>query len=157
MRLAPFIVVLGALLASCTPERGAIEEVVAVPRAQLYAELDARVTALERAVTAKPTMTGTPPVPVKFDFAHDNDRHLRVHAAAGFREVEIELFLEDGDDPMHTRLSANVMGISNPEGIEPGHVRFPIDDRLIRAALEAEQGVRISALFGKGSGRSSGS
>ena len=154
MRLAPFILVLAAILTSCAPERGGIEEVVAMPRAQLYAELDAQVTALEQAVTAKPSKTGSPPIPVRFEFAHDQDRHLRVNAVAGFRTVTLELFFEDGDDPAHTRLSANVVGMSNTVGIEAGNVRFPIQARLDTAIAQANDGVRISALFGKGGGSS---
>lgn len=152
MRLAPFILVLAAMLASCAPQRGAIEEVVAVPRAQLYAELDTQVTALEQAVTAKPSETGNPPVPVRFEFTHDQDRHLRINAAAGFRTVTLELFFEDGDDPAHTRLSANVVGVSDAEGIEAGNVRYPVQTRLATAIAQANNGVRIAALFGKGSG-----
>jgi hypothetical protein len=157
MRLSPFILVLAAILTSCAPKRGGVEEVVAMPRAQLYAELDTHVTALEQAVTAKPTETGTPPVPVKFDFAHDEGRHLRVNAVAGFRVVTLELWLEDGDDPAHTRLSANVAGLSNAEGIEASNVRFPVQARLAAAIAQANEGVRISALFGKGGANSSGS
>lgn len=157
MRLAPFILVLAAILTSCAPKRGEVEEVVAMPRAQLYAELDAQVTALEQAVTAKPTETGTPPVPVRFDFVHDQGRHLRVNAVAGFRVVTLELWLEDGDDPAHTRLSANVAGMSNGEGIEASNVRFPVQARLATAIAQANEGVRISALFGKGRASSSGS
>ena len=155
MRLAPFILVLAAaILSSCAPQRGSIEEVVAVPRAQLYAELDAQVTALEQAVTAKPTETGNPPVPVRFDFAHNQDRYLRVNAVAGFRTVTLELYFEDGDDPAHTRLSANVVGMSDAEGIKAGDVRFPVQSRLTTAVAQANNGVRIAALFGKGGGRS---
>jgi hypothetical protein len=150
MRKAPFAVTFAFLLASCSPQRGAIEEVVAMQRAQLYAELDAQVAALEQAVTAKPTMTGTPPVPVKFEFAHDQDRHLMIHAQGGFREVTLELWLEDGDDAAHTRLSANVIGMSNAEAITAGNIRLPVEMRLENAIADAQQGVRIVALFGEG-------
>ena len=149
MRRSPFILVLAAILSSCAPKRGGTEEVVAMPRAQLYAELDAQVAALEQAVTAKPSKTGSPPVPVRFDFEHDQDRHLLIYALAGFREVKLELWLEDGDDPAHTRLSANVAGMSDAEGIEAGNVRFPVQTRLASAITQANDGVRIAALFGK--------
>lgn len=154
MRLAPFLLVLAAILTSCAPKRGGVEEVVAIPRAQLYAELDAQVTALEQAVTDKPSETGNPPVPVKFDFALDQDRHLRINAVAGFRVVTLDLWLEDGDDPAHTLLSADVIGMSDAEGIEAGNVRLPVQARLVNAIAQANDGVRISALFGKGGGRS---
>ena len=150
MRTALFVPALAVLLTSCAPQRGGIEEVVPMARAQLYAELDGRVTALEQAVTANPTKTGTPPVPVKFDFAHDQDRHLLVHAQAGFREVTLELWLEDGADAGHTRLSANVIGVSDDEDVAAGNIRVPVEERLDRAVEQANDGVRIAALFGKG-------
>jgi hypothetical protein len=157
MRLPAILLGIAAVLSSCAPQRGALEEVVAMPRAQLYAEMDAQVTALEQAVTAKPTKTGTPPVPVKFEFEHDQDRHLRIDAVAGFRTVSLELFFEDGDDPQHTRLSANIAGMSNTEGIEAGNILFPLQTRLTSAIDQANRGVRSAALFGKGSGSSDAS
>ncbi len=156
MRLAPFIVALAAVLASCAPSRGAIEEVVSVPRAELYAELDAQVTALEQAVTAKPTKTGNPPVDVRFEFVHEQDRHLRIAAVAGFRTVTLELFLEDAETPGHTLLSANVAGMSNAEGIKAGDVHYPLKGRLSSAVVQANNGVRIAALFGEGASSSGG-
>ena len=155
MRKAPLILVLAAFLASCGQERGAIEEVVQMPRAQLYADLDAKVTALEQAVAAKPTQTGTPPVPVDFDFTHEKDRHLKIKAVAGFRVVTLELFLEDAETPGQTRLSANVAGMSDADAIKPGSLYFPVEERLTSAVNQANEGVRIAALFGEGSGRSS--
>jgi len=150
MRKAPFILALAAALASCGQERGAIEEVVQMPRAQLYADLDAKVSALEQAVTAKPTQTGTPPVPVDFDFAHEKDRHLKIKAVAGFRVVTLELFLEDAETPGQTRLSANVAGMSDADAIKPGSLYFPVEERLTSAVNQANEGVRIAALFGEG-------
>lgn len=154
MRLTSIVIVIAAMASSCAPKRGSVEEVVSMPRAQLYAELDAQVTALEKALAAKPTETGTPPVPVRFAFAHDQDRHLRVNAEAGFRVVTLDLWLEDGDDPAHTRLSADIAGMSDTEGIEANNVRFPVEARLSTAIAQADGGVRISALFGKGSASS---
>lgn len=154
MRLSPLILVPVVFLAACSQERGQVEEVVSMPRAQLYAELDAQVTALEQAVAAKPTKTGNPPVPVRFDFEHDQDRHLRIAAVAGFRVVTMELWLEDGDAPGQTRLSATTSGMSDVEGIAAGNVRFPVQGRLTNAVAQANDGARISALFGKGVTRS---
>ena len=155
MRFLPLIFVAAVFLPACSQERGQVEEVVTVPRSQLYAELDAQVTALEMAVAAKPTKTGNPPVPVRFDFEHDQDSHLRIAAVAGFRVVIMELWLEDGDAPGQTRLSATTSGMSDVEGIETGNVRFPVKVRLSDAVTQANEGVRISALFGKGITRSS--
>jgi hypothetical protein len=150
MRLSPFILVSAALLAACSQERGQFEQVVVTPRDQLYAELDAQVSALEQAVAAKPTKTGNPPVSVRFAFEHDQDRHLRIAAVAGFRTVIMELWLEDGDAPGETRLSVTTSGMSDVEGITADNVRFPVQDRLTKAVAQANEGVRIAALFGKG-------
>ena len=105
-------------------------------------------------MAAKPTKTGNPPVPVRFDFEHDQDRHLRIAAVAGFRVVTMELWLEDGDAPGQTRLSASTSGMSDVEGIAAGNVRFPVQGRLTNAVAQANDGMRISALFGKGVTRS---
>ena len=150
MRFVLVLLVAAVFLNACELERGQVEEVVAVPRTQLYAELDGQVSALEQAVAAKPTKTGNPPVPVRFDFEHDQDRHLRIHAVAGFRVVTMELWLEDGDAPGQTRLSATTSGMSDVEEIKAGDVRFPVRTRLMDAVTQANNGVRISALFGQG-------
>ena len=150
MRFLPVVCVAAVFLTACERERGQVEEVVAVPRTQLYAELDGLVGNLEQAVTAKPTKTGNPPVPVRFDFEHDQDRHLRINAVAGFRVVTMEFWLEDGDAPGQTRLSATTSGMSDVEAIKAGDVRFPVQARLMDAVTQANSGVRISALFGKG-------
>ena len=137
-----------AMLGGCGSARGDIEEIVPMARPALYAELESRVAEIEAAAAKHPTETGNPPYPVNFRFAHDQDRHLLIHAQAAFREVSIELWLEDGADKQHTRLSSRLSGMSNDK-IKPGDIRLPIETTLNRVLAELEDDVRVSALFGK--------
>ena len=109
----PGVLLMAAMLGGCDQARGDVEEVVPMARPALYTELDSRVTEIEQAASRHPTATGTPPFPVTFRYDHDQDRHLLIHAQAGYREVSIELWIEDGVDPQHSLLSSRLRGISN--------------------------------------------
>jgi len=123
---------------------------VAVPRVQLYAQLDALYTAIERKSAMATTVAGTPPIPVKFTFARRDGEMLDLTATAGFRTVELKAWMVDGARPGETVLKVK----ADPQSMLKKKGGTDLQDSL-QAILENSdaqfvQGHRVTALFGEG-------
>jgi hypothetical protein len=121
---------------------------VAKPRTQLYSELAPLYEAIEQKAAHVTTVTGTPPIPVKFHFAHVDGEMLDLSAVAGFRRVEIKLWMTDGARPGETRLRM----MFDPESLigksgDPDPV-YALRNTLEQVDEQFVEGKRITALFG---------
>lgn len=124
------------------------EEVVAMPRAELYAALADRYARIEAKAATIRTVAGKPPRPVKFTFAKKDGEMLGLTAVTGLREVEVNTWLEDGDRPGETKLRVLFEPASLYEKSGDKTLRRALETTLERVDLQFVEGQRITALFG---------
>ena len=132
------------------PDVATAQETIAVPRAQLYAKYDALFAAIERKAATVGTVTGTPPIPVKFSFARHDGEMLDMAGTAGFRTVELKVWLADGARPGETVLNVMASPESMLQKTGDTEVQRQVETILYRVDEQLVEGHRVTALFGEG-------
>jgi hypothetical protein len=135
-------------LAACGGPTTEFEQVVQMPRAQLYAELEQKFARVEADAAANPITTGHPPYPIRFRFQKDRGKHLAIDWRAGFREENFEYWLEDGANPGETVLKANITLSTLREKVHESSLLGATEDMLDQADLEFNAGSKVHALVG---------
>lgn len=123
---------------------------IAMPRAQLYARLDALYAAIERKSATATTVAGTPPIPVKFTFARRDGEMLDMTATAGFRTVELKAWMADGERPGETLLKVKAEPQSMLKKAGGDDLQNSLLNILENSDTQFVEGHRVTALFGEG-------
>lgn len=124
------------------------ETIVALPRAQLWAELAKPFNSMKRKAEHATTVAGTPPVRVKFTFNKLDGEMLDIRGVAAFRTVEAKAWLEDGSRSGETRLKVLFKPESLGKATGSTDLRYQLRNLLERADAQLVEGARVTALFG---------
>lgn len=126
------------------------EALVAAPRAQVFGQLDPLFAAIEAKATTMTTVTGKPPIVVKYTFVREPGEQVGFTAKAGFRTVALKVRLADGDQPGTTKLRI----VAEPESLLSSSKKqdalSALTDVLERAEPQFAEGARVNALFDSG-------
>lgn len=148
--IAGLVIVGSYVLLKPAPEIPSGETLVPMPRAKLWARLSEPFASIEQKAQNVTTVTGTPPVPVKFTFDKQEGKMLDMKGQAGFRSIEVKAWLEDGARPGETRLKV----LFDPEslGTKTGDTDqvYQLQTVLDQTNAQFIEGQRIKVLFGAG-------
>jgi len=145
------VIVCASGLTSCGPEdTPTAQDTVMTPRAQLYTQLDALYSAIERKSQTITTVAGRPPIPVRFSFTRRDGEMLDMTATAGFRTVELKVWLIDGERPGETVLKVKADPASMLKATGDTELQRSIQTILENSDAQVVEGHRVTALFGEG-------
>ena len=135
-------------LSNCGGPTPDFQQVVQMPREQLYAELERKFARVEAAAAANPISTGHPPYPVQFSFERDAGKRLAIDWRAGFREETFEYWLEDGPTAGETVLNARISLYTLRDRVKESNLLSATEDMLDQADMELEGHSKAHALLG---------
>ncbi len=124
------------------------ETMVALPRAQLWAELAKPFASMQQKAEHITTVAGKPPVRVKFTFDRKEGEMLDVQGVAAFRTVEVKAWLEDGARPGETRLQVLFKPASLGSKTGSTDLRYQLRNLLEQGDAQFIEGERVTAMFG---------
>jgi hypothetical protein len=125
------------------------EELVAQSRAQVYAELDRRYTRLMQQAQAHPTRTeGRNPVPVEFALKREEGSSLELTLTAGWRDIKLHTWLEDGPAPGQTWVRVRFQPESIQQRARESTLLGTVHAVLSRGEGQLRLGQPVQALLG---------
>ena len=129
-------------------EKPTAQAVVQMPPAELYASLAELYGDIERKSASVQTVTGRPPIPVKFSFARSEGEMLSMTGSAGFRSVRVKAWIEDGehDGESLLKIQAEPESLLRKSGESDPYRALR---KILRdTSAQFVEGKRVTALFG---------